>query len=316
MTLQESPEYYQPSGYVEVTRLVVLSCMALVCCLALAVLMYLVYVSGYYYVIFVPVVFSLSVMVLVDWTLKHSHCRNRMIGGGLGMLAAIFLYLGSFHAGLVHMGGFEQIHRVDLLPSYIASRMKTDVVDDAPAPQYAPGDNSTDTPDSGRTWIVFAVEFSLCVFMSGTLGFSRGGKPYCEKCKAWMRQDLEYFPKKTGPAIIEALQTGNAAVICRMPRVPFQVNNSTTTVAVEHCEVGGALGIDKTGDESCPVYIGVKAVRAAGLMKLTRFDFVVGRTLLRRRRMSQTEMIGLAPVFPSLKRHTKPKAASPSPLQG
>lgn len=316
MTWQESPEYYHPSGYVEVTRLVVLSCIALLCCLALAVLLYVVYLGGFYYVIFVPFVFSLGVMAAVDVALKHSHCRNRLIGAGLGTLAGVFLYLGSFHAGLIHVIGFEQIHRVDLLPSYIAVRMKTDTVEDDPAPQYGPSDKSADTPDSGKNWIVFVVEFVLCLFMPGTVGFARAGKPYCEQCKAWMRQDLEYFPKGTGPDIINALENGNVALICRMRRVPFEISTPTTTVAVEHCEADAALGVGPMGAEPCPVYIGVKAVRAAGLMKHTRFDFVLGRTLLRRCRMSQAEIIGLAPVFPSLKRHTNPTAPSPLPLQG
>src|SRR5437764_2180150 len=120
------PNTYRASG--RVRWLVFLPGVALT--LATAVFMawclHLLFEAGYYFLIVAPLIASFPVAGVLYAAVSLGHCRNRIVAGAVGVLAALVLSVGHFYFDLVEDFGWANAARIDALPHYINRRMQTD----------------------------------------------------------------------------------------------------------------------------------------------------------------------------------------------
>ena len=120
----ESAMTYHPSGRV---RLVVLLCVlvpVLAASLVMGAVLFWVFTTGWYLIILLPAVAAAGVMYVLGGAIGLAHCRNRLVGGLIGLAAGLTTYLGYYYVGMVHDAGIEFAARVDVLPAYIQFRMR------------------------------------------------------------------------------------------------------------------------------------------------------------------------------------------------
>jgi hypothetical protein len=230
------PARYRASGKVRWIRFVPFSALALAVSFGMAWCLHLLFVWGYYILVFAPLVASIPVLIFLSAAVVGGHCRCRIAAGGLGLLAAAVLCLGHFHADVISVVGWQQAHRLDLLPRYINFRMKTDVqVDVIRGNRNAP---AVQGPDIGRTvmnWFVFVLEFGMVAGISIAVAVSSAGRVYCDAHQRWYRQEeIRCQPGMARP-ITEALEMENLVAVASEIQVLPRLKIPCCVVKLEYC---------------------------------------------------------------------------------
>jgi len=296
---------FQSSGKVNWVRFIPFAALAWIVSAVLAVLLFFLFLWGIYLVLLVPLIFGLGVGGMVMLAVHRGDCRNRLIASVLGVLTGATLYLGYYYVGMVHDLGPFYADRIDLLPRYIAFRMKTQVIRDV----HSPSDEPRRKPDSfshGSNWVFFALEFGLVLALATGPGFRRAAKPYCEKCQLWTKREVSQFKPELGPGFVEALRQGAVQSLAALFTSPRKAAAPNTTVALDLCP---NLKSGKTTD--CSVYLSVKQVleNAKGAV-LDAFDQAKGKLLARQVIINAEELPALLPAFSVLETVTGTTAAA------
>jgi hypothetical protein len=253
----------------------------------LAVLLFWLYLNGYYYLIIMPAAAGIGVSALVRLALIKGHCRNRLLGGFAGLCAAAVLYGGYFYCGMVYHWGPRVAARLDLLPVYVKARMKTDVVRDASRPA------ESGTRSTGMNWYTFSFEAGFVLFIGIFPGIRSSRRPYCEACGRWMTRHATTFNPKTSTAVIDALRTSSSQGLAGLCEAPVYLSVPNLTLGVDVCPSS-----QEGSPRGCPVYISVKQVtQSQGLAHADPIDQATGKLLLRTLQATSSEMAALAPRF-------------------
>src|SRR5260221_45419 len=142
--------FFQGSGKVNWVRFTPWAMLAIATGVVLAVAMAALFWAGFYLVVLVPILAAAGLMAMVILAMKKGHCRSRLVGAGLAVLAGVIVYLGYFYVCMVHDIGLDNAGEIGLLPKYIRLRMETDVIRDAGAPTPEHPENE---PSGGRRYI-------------------------------------------------------------------------------------------------------------------------------------------------------------------
>jgi hypothetical protein len=302
-------ESYQTSGKVTWGRFGPLAIAAWAVSFGLAALLYVLLLHGLYYMIIVPLLAALVVAGMLLLVIHFGRCRSRFVGGCVGGIAGVVLYLGQFYIGMVHELGAEYAHRLDVLPHYIAMRMQTDTT----------GDIGNDKPESEEdrerrasdqigNWVTFTFEFGFVLLFTVGAAVMRARRAYCERCNHWMKQQVATFAPGRGSAFVRAMQQDSLpafAALAGTPVATVNVNTPYTAVSVEYCPPGEGKGSE------CPVYLSVKEVRkGGGGGNLGLFETSTGKMLLHRVELAREEAAALSPKFSDLEQI----AGKPPPL--
>jgi hypothetical protein len=271
---------YRRSGKVSCTRLLPWTLVTLAVSLLMAVCLYLVFVGGWYFYIVVPGVAALPVAGAAYLAVGGAHCRNGVVAGLFGLLAAAVLYLGYFHVHFVaEVGpivGPSAIYRLDLLPRFILFRMQTDVVvDEAGKEQAAQG--------PWMNWVFFLVDFLVVIALVVGAAVARSGRVYCERCQRWTRRLMTHLPPWTAEAVQQALESGRLADLPEVPPPKGVLPAPCASFTVEYCRRAGSQA-------SCPVYLTAK--------QLTKRQGA--KVILNQVEVTAEELRGLAEKIPSL----------------
>lgn len=293
MHVSNESQHYKPSGKIDFGRCLPLFVVALIIASVLAVLLYVLYSVGFYFVMLVPFFAALLMGLVVRWVVQGGRVRNRGLAAVVGVLLGGVMYLGAYYVGMAHALGPAEAHHVELLPDYISWRMHTDVAED-PAMSNLRKDDPR-PPDRAQVvfnWVFFYVELAACLVIGGLAGFVRASRPYCERCGEWLDQQLVIFPPDRGPAVAEALEESRLSELADWPQVPSRPNQPNTTLAIERCTKGQTDAI-----EPCPAYLSVKACKSGSLLQSGRFEMALGKAILKRRRLEPADSSLLASLF-------------------
>ncbi|MCP4246363.1 MAG: hypothetical protein GY778_04870 [bacterium] len=299
MNPPETPDRYRPSGRVDTSAFGLWAAVTVLASGALAVVLYLLYRVGFYFVGIVPLLMALGLSGMVFLVVSRGRCRNRTWAVLPGLVGGAFMYVGYYHVDMVTWLGVGRAHRVDLLPSFINLRMNTDVVGD-PTLTGMEDDQEYEAPDPVKVafnWVFFSLELGLCTLLPALAGWLRAERPFCEGCGKWMSQSLAHFDRSAAATIAEAVQQGRVCEVVNLPKVVPQARQPATILAVAHCE-----GPCPADGPRCPVYLSVKPVKDAAPPPINPHR-TMRRALVRDRALSPLETTALVPLFPSLRPH-------------
>lgn len=167
---------------------------------AMAYVWFLAFGAGLGYWLATPIVLVLPVGLAGYLAVGFGHCRNRVVAGTLGVLAALVFHAGYFHADLVNQKGRATLTRLDMLPEFIATRMANDGI----------RINNQLLPRSELyNWFYSSVELLVISLLVGAAAVYRSQKAYCESCHRWMRSIGLQAKPGASTDIAEALDTGD-----------------------------------------------------------------------------------------------------------
>jgi len=254
----------------------------------------------------VPLFTALGLAAMVVLAVKKGHCRSRLLGGLLGCVTGIIVYLGYYYIAMVHDLGLESADNFALLPKYnIEFRMKTNVIKDVGAPDH---DRNEDKPRPDRpyfNWAFFALEFGLIVCIPSGGGFRWSRRPYCERCQSWMKRESTTFKPEVGPGFVEALRLGSVQSLAALFTSPQKPGVPHSAVAVDYCPT-----LQQSTSADCPIYMSVKQVKSAAKgVTMDSFEQSKGKMLVRQTLVTREEIAALLPRFASLEKAAGTTAA-------
>jgi hypothetical protein len=294
--------FYRASGGVRLGLFLLWLLPAIATAALMALLLFWLFLNGYYYLIVMPVLVSLPVAGLIRLAVGKGHCRNWLLGGLAGLCAAALLYLGYFYCGMVYHWGPRAMSRPDLLPAYIKARMKSDVVRDVG------GSKESATRSTGMNWLMFGFDSSIIMLVGVFTGVQRSRKPYCEICKRWMMRHVTSLSPKASAAVLNALQIGSSQELAALCTAPVYSSVPYLGVGIDLCP-----SVQEGGSRGCPVYISAKQVlQSPNVAKADPIDQARGKVLLRTLQATSAEMVALAPRFKMLENITGASAFRPS----
>lgn len=269
----------------------------------LAGFLFWLFLNGFYYLVIVPAIVAFGVGFLVRLAVVKGHCRNWLVGGLAGLCAAIVLYFGYFYMGMLYHWGSG---RLDLLPTYIDARMKTDVIRDT----NHSGDSPTHSP--GMNWFMFTFE-AAAVFLIGIVpAVQRSRKPYCEACGRWMARRVTTFSPNASRELLDTLRSGSSQEFAALCAKPVYVSLPNVSLGIDACP-----SLNDGVSRGCPVYISVKQViQSQGMTKADPLDQARGKMLLRALQATSSELSALAHRFKALENAVgKSVVAAPLPAK-
>jgi len=269
-------------------------CLALAVAGLLAAGMFGLYLLGHYYVILVPFICALFVAGMARLTIAKGHCRNWLVGSLAGGLLGLWLYFGSYYAGMIYSFGPEAALMPEAFLRYIQMRLATDVTRDAYESGKASKSVKTRSGSEGLNWFRFGIESIGAVSIVAFSAYRRSRKTYCEHCNRWLhRESTPFEPEKTAD-LLQSLQTGSArqlAALCA--NSPF-ATIPNTTLAIDYCP-----SLKEGRARDCPVYASIKYIAASPKgLTLDPFEQSKGKLLEACVQLSSTELPALAPRFP------------------
>lgn len=285
MTMAVNPprQRYRQSGRVRLKQFIPLALLALAIALGGGWVMQQLYALGWYIRILVPIVLMLPVLVAVVAAVGAGRCRSRALAAALGATSAVVLYGGFYYFGMNALMGPRQATRIDLLPSYILFRMRTDVSKDVGHSEPTPGRHAN--PAVGN-WVDFAIEFGILLTTLTTAGYRRADRAYCETCAQWTTQRSLRFAPGYGKTIAGWLASGQFDQLEMLPPGPTTARSAATKLTLEYC-------LDEKPPRSCGNYLSVREVKPArGESRAQK-----GKLLLSRTRLSGSEIQTVQRVF-------------------
>jgi len=259
---------------------------AMVAAALLAILLFRLFLSGYYYVIIAPTIAALGVGALIRLAVAKGHCRNWLLGGLAGLCAAVVLYCGFFYIGMIYQWGPRALARPDLLPVYVKARMNTDVIHDDEQ-----GSKESGTRAPALNWLMFLAEASVVFSVAVLPGIQRSRRPYCEACGRWMVRHATFFNPDKSAAVMDALRNGSSQALAALCATPVYSSVPNLTVGVDLCP-SLEEGAWRRG---CPAYISVKRViHSQAIASADPIDQVRGKLLLRMLQATEGEIGALA----------------------
>jgi hypothetical protein len=287
MTSLNDRDRYRPDQRVRPTALPLLVCGALLAAAAVAWVMKLLFMHGWYLVFLVPLVGGAVLGGVLYLLVGLAHCRIPWLAAALGLVTGLVAFLGYYHLCLVDLIGPAHIARVDLLPRYITARMRTDVAEDVGRPRVG---NQPRKPVAALNWSTFVFELLIVAGVPAAVAWQRARRAYCPELRQWMRREVALFPQGTGEAIREALQSGQLeAFVARQPRGGDAQTGCRLVVEHAHPADGFVL--------SHPVYV---SVEDAPVHRPWYWPRRARRTSVRQVALSGPEVLTLLPLFPGL----------------
>jgi hypothetical protein len=221
----------------------------------------------------------------------------------LGLVCGLLVHPGHYHVALVDLIGWENAHRIDFLPRYLAFRMNTDVIQDVQAP------NRRQNQQQGKragdiffSWAFFVGEMAGAVAVAVAYAWVRAGKAYCEECRKWMASTVVKFPSGTGADAANLYLTGRLSELEKLRPTDSKGAQGACDVTAEHC-VAGSGKVPRCS----PVYLKIKEPIATRRQSSGR---VKRHAWIRQAELNEEEISALASVFPSL--HSASESDKPS----
>lgn len=284
---------YRESGEADWPVFIFWSFVTLLVSLVLAIFMHVLFVHGMYLLVMVPLIASLGVGFLAGYAADAGKCRNYKLVVALTILASIILYFGYWYISMLATLGGNFYYRIDLLPRYIQWRMASDVIREVGHSAH-PVRTQTGV-DVGFKWFFFAMEVVFVPFSALGIASIRASRAFCENCQTWMEKHRTTFAAGTGPALVEALQTGRLSAVREIPSVVTVAKTKYTILQVETC------CCEEKPKATCSHYLSVTEQSTDQNGTLPHTLGVLRKPLLSRVEVNTNELAQVAVKFPKLK---------------
>lgn len=285
-------ERYRPDGKMKWERLPVLLVAPFAAAVGAAWLLNFVFEQGWYFVFIVPMLAAVLLGGLSMFCVWWSHCRKPFVAGMLGLCVGLGGYLGYYHCGLVQALPPGNLHRVDLLPDYIAFRMAIEVADDDPPGNHnRPGQAKQREPKIGSNWIRFAWELGSFVICCAAMPWYRARHPYSAELGIWLtRERIRLHPKSPQP-LREAFEKGDFEGFAAAARPAGTGEQNPATSTIEFVNSPDVSPLEY------PVYLSVHEPAAIFRAMCSIFR---RRSRFQQIRLEPRETLALKPLFPKL----------------
>lgn len=283
----DAPNVYVASGKVDFLRLMPLMLLGAVVALVMAFALLL--AESWMYLYFVtPLILGLPVFGMVWLATKRGRCRNRGIGGFVGLLLAFAYYAGywelSYLANVVSQGPVmvavtEAVGGMPGLPGYVVFRCKTT----RPMKVGAPANNRPPTTvDALFNGFFFGLETLVVVGAATAIGRTTATRPYSERLRRWANSFEYSLPAATADTVLNDVDHGAWEHLAALPRISKSAgaNQPSLLLRFEHFP----------GEPDEPTYVSVLAGRGGGK-----------GNLILQREIPDDQRDGLALAFPELK---------------
>jgi hypothetical protein len=293
LSTAQAASAYRASGRINAARMPLVVVAVLLFAMALAVAMELLFAVGVYLVLAVPAVGAALLALVHARAMRVGHMRSPAMAAMLGMVAGLAMYLGYFQADMIRHRGWSYLPRVDLLPRFIDQRMHSDLIRDR---ILRSGGGERTGVDTSMNWVLFSIELGICAVVPAMGGWVQARRPYCERCRNWMRQSVEFFPPGSADFIIQAITSDYPAQLLRLTTIRPRPNAPNTRLIVEYCVPPAAVDT-----VPCPVYATIRGYRNSYAAGFHWIDVALGKRLWGRHVVSKLQIAGLLRIFPVLK---------------
>jgi len=265
----------------------------LLCAGLLAFLLAVIFEAGFYFIMLTPAIAALLLSGLLFWSIRVGHCRSRPLAALIGVSGALMLYFGQYHFDMVMHVGPEAIHRLDMLPRFIAWRKTVET-------QAGPGDagRAAAKPQRGQVflnWLYSGLELAMVFFLAAGAAVAAAGRPYCCRCRKWMRREARFLPAGLAPSLAQAVRNDTLGNLLGAASSGPGASRRYTAVTASWCPQ-----VDRQPCQ-CPAYVSVKAVSyGGGVGQLNQIDLALGRTWLRMHPLSERQIAELRLQFPAM----------------
>jgi hypothetical protein len=231
-------ERYVPSGRVNWFALFPLSLAGALVALVMAVVLLLAE-DDYYFYFLTPLILGLPVFGMIWACVRLGKCRNRGLGGFVGLLLAFIYYAGYWELSyLMNVAVHGPAARTAVrkiggglpgLPGYVVFRCKmsrpVDAVrgrDDKPRPP--------NTGDFVFNMIFFAGETLMVTLIAVGLGRATASRVFSERRRRWASR-LEFrLPITTAPLVAQAIARRDWRALAALPRMSSVANANTNSI--------------------------------------------------------------------------------------
>lgn len=172
--------------------------------LALAAALTGLFHSGFYLIVLVPMVAGVALAFSVYWAIRLGQCRNRWLGLTLGLVCGCVAYFGYYYIDMVVT---TTQWRPDLLPTYIAIRIQSDVTLPTDAPNA--NANANAKPFWPLNAFMFCMELGVILWVSGVVGFRAASRAFDESQARWAEPAHTTIAYGQSRILQEAKQRGN-----------------------------------------------------------------------------------------------------------
>lgn len=190
---------------------------------------------GFYLLVIMPLLGGAIASSAVLFAVHFGKCRNRFLGGFLGLLAGTIAYASYYQFDMAYnfsrdpqIPGFqppsfwELAPRVDVLPHYVELRLRSDRVGKAGEEQdeqiHQAGQPKPEGNDPQQlirqtipfmNWATFALDVILIVLPPIVIGAGFANRPFAEGVKRWMKTHTVVLPPADNARLIAAIREDN-----------------------------------------------------------------------------------------------------------
>ena len=285
---EDSPRHYVPSGRVNVASLVPILVASVWVALGMAFV--LLFAERRLYLPFLtPMLLGLPVFGVIGLSVRWGQCRNRGLGGLIGVILVFVYYAGywelSYLTNVVARGprmvaACARIGRLPGLPGYVVYRCKSTRPLD-----FRRGRPNGRPPSLWGTLfgaILIGGETFVITAMGARVGRSASSCPFSERSRRWTSRFEFRLPLATREAVEDAIARGDWAALADLPRASSIVNAQTNSLL---------LLLDYVPDvPDEPAYLTLIAGQGGTI-----------ETLARQRLVPATDFEAIAVEFPELK---------------
>jgi hypothetical protein len=202
---------------------------------------------GFYFFVVIPILAAMPVAFAVVLAVRWGKCRNRMIGGLLGLFAGLLTYGSYYYFDMVVTNGPGHLLRIDAVPDHIWLRLQTDVVEAHPGMHHQNGVHSPWT-----NYLLFSVDGLLICAATCVGGVARSGRVFCEQADHWSECRIVPLAPGTAQRLDHAMANDHLEdclmVLCVMRP---QLREPYCELVVEDCS-------DSQGAENCCGYLSLR----------------------------------------------------------
>ncbi len=254
-------------------------CSAAIAAAAAGWLLSLLFRSGFYWIMLVPMVVALGLGGVLWWLVAVMKCRQHWVAGGIGGLAGILAYLGYFYFSMQHDFPGAPLRS---LPTYINLRMTQDVIEDVGRPQVG-----QKRPVAFFNWLFAGMELAFFTGISANLPWSRARRAYSVELRRWATKEEVVLAPYASPGLIDAWERGELAVALR-DAPPSQHPQQACKFIAEWFDPPEGSPLE------WPVYASIEDHRSGWFVQTMK------KMVLRQVELTTAEVISLRAVLPKM----------------
>jgi hypothetical protein len=285
---ENAPPHYIPSGRVSPLRLGLATIAGASVALVMAILL-LMAERRFYFPFLTALILGLPVFASIFLVVRWGECRNRGLGGLVGVVLIFVYYAGywelSYLANVVTRGprmvaACARIGRLPGLPGYVVFRCRS------PLPRiFRRGipNRLFLTPFAAIfNGILLGGETLMITALGASIGRTAAARAFSDRYRRWATRFEFRLPLATTSAVQEAIERGDWASLAELPRVSSIVNANTNSLLFR------LDYFERVRDE--PAYVTLIASASA-----------VSKVLMNDRLVPPEQLVSVAHEFPELK---------------